>query len=75
MRLSRWVAESPCARVLLRAMELEYARYQLWAATAREKLELFQQRRPHARISFSELARLCQLGANLGRLAAALPGH
>jgi hypothetical protein len=56
-------------------MELEYARYQLWAATAREKLELFQQRRPHARISFSKLARLCQLGANLGRLAAGLPGH
>ncbi len=67
-----WDSPIPKSLRTLRAMELEYARYQLWAATAHEKLDLFRQRRPHALIPLPRLARLCQL-ANLGRLAAGLP--
>lgn len=57
----------------LRAMEIQYAQWQLWIGVAREKLALFRQRRPHALIPLTQLARLCEVSFKLKRLAVGLP--
>ena len=55
-----------------RAVERELAGWDLWMALGRLALARHQQLRPHALPSFSQLARLLQIGFGFGRLACGL---
>lgn len=68
-----WDSPIPKSPQTLRAMELHYAKWQLQMEVAREQLALFNQRRPHALIPLSQLARLCEIAFKLKRLAVGLP--
>lgn len=57
-----------CARTR-RVIEREYAAWQFWMEAGRLAKERYQQRRPHALPSISQLARLIDMGMNFGRLA------
>lgn len=56
-----------------RAVERELAGWKFWMAAGRLALERHHQLRPHALLSFSQMAQLLQLGHDFGRLAAGCP--
>lgn len=68
-----WNSPIPKSPRTLRAMEIQYAQWQLWIGVAREKLALFRERRPHALIPLTQIARLCEYAFKLKRLAIGLP--
>ena len=55
-----------------RAVDRELASWAFWLNAGQVARERFQLRRPHALLSLSRLARLCELGFELGRLACGL---
>jgi hypothetical protein len=61
--------EPPKSPRTRRAVEREFASWQFWVAAGRIAMARHQQRRPHALLSLSRIARLLQIGFDFAKLA------
>lgn len=64
-----WYPSVPKSQRAILAIEYELASWQVWMNTGREAMNAFQQRRPHALVSFTHLARLLEIGFAFASLA------